>query len=81
VRIAVQSKGPSPMLPAWLDFWMQPSRAAWQRGLKAGMSPLLLPPQERGLPGRRAGNGAGASGLEDGSQARCSPLSFTSCSD
>ena len=36
-------KGPSPLLPAWLDFWLQPSRAAWSRGLKSGASPLLLP--------------------------------------
>ena len=38
-------EGPSPLLPAWLDFWLQPSRAAWSRGLKSGASPLLLPPQ------------------------------------
>ena len=41
---ATQMKGPSPLLPAWLDFWLQPSRAAWSRGLKSGASPLLLPP-------------------------------------
>ena len=35
--------GPSPLLPAWLDFWLQPSRAAWSRGLKSGASVLLLP--------------------------------------
>ena len=38
-------EGPSPLLPAWLDFWLQPSRAAWNRGLKSGVSPLLLPAQ------------------------------------
>ena len=41
-------RGPSPLLPAWLDFWLQPSRAAWNRGLKSGASPLLLP--SLGLP-------------------------------
>ena len=40
-----QMRGPSPLLPAWLDFWLQPSRAAWNRGLKSGASPLLLPSQ------------------------------------
>lgn len=39
-----QMEGPSPLLPAWLDYWLQPSRAAWNRGLKSGASPLLLPP-------------------------------------
>ncbi|EIE23974.1 periplasmic binding protein-like II, partial [Coccomyxa subellipsoidea C-169] len=33
-------RGPSPLLPAWLDYWLQPSRAAWNRGLKSGASPL-----------------------------------------
>ena len=41
----LQMEGPSPLLPAWLDFWLQPSRAAWNRGLKSGASPLLLPPR------------------------------------
>ena len=36
-------QGPSPLLPAWLNYWLQPARAAWSRGLKAGASPLLLP--------------------------------------
>ena len=36
-------QGPSPLLPAWLSYWLQPARAAWNRGLKAGASPLLLP--------------------------------------
>ncbi|CAL8462508.1 g2041 [Coccomyxa elongata] len=39
-------EGPSPLLPAWLVYWVQPSRAAWNRGLKSGASPLLLPPSE-----------------------------------
>jgi hypothetical protein len=43
MRGAVQMEGPSPLLPAWLDFWLQPARAAWSRGLKSGASPLLLP--------------------------------------
>lgn len=43
--LLLQMEGPSPLLPAWLDFWLQPSRAAWNRGLKSGASPLLLPPQ------------------------------------
>lgn len=43
--VLLQMEGPSPLLPAWLDFWLQPSRAAWSRGLKSGASPLLLPPQ------------------------------------
>ena len=43
--VVLQMEGPSPLLPAWLDFWLQPSRAAWNRGLKSGASPLLLPPQ------------------------------------
>ena len=44
--VLLQMEGPSPLLPAWLDFWLQPSRAAWNRGLKSGASPLLLPPQD-----------------------------------
>ena len=43
--VLLQMEGPSPLLPAWLAFWLQPSRAAWNRGLKHGASPLLLPPQ------------------------------------
>ena len=39
-----QMEGPSPLLAAWMDYWLQPSRAAWNRGLKSGASPLLLPP-------------------------------------
>ncbi len=52
------------MLPAWLDFWTQPSRAAWQRGLKSGMSPLLLPPEGK----RAAGGFSSESRLEDSGQ-------------
>lgn len=39
-----QQKGPSPILPAWLEFGLQPERAVGLPGLKTGASPLLLPP-------------------------------------
>jgi hypothetical protein len=38
-----QGAGPSPLLPAWLEFGLQPARAERRRGLLAGASPLLLP--------------------------------------
>ena len=41
--IEAQGRGPSPLLPAWLEFGLQPARAERHRGLLAGASPLLLP--------------------------------------
>lgn len=35
--------GPSPLLPSWLEFTLQPGRIASLPGLKTGASPLLLP--------------------------------------
>ncbi|KAK9817763.1 hypothetical protein WJX72_001828 [[Myrmecia] bisecta] len=36
-------QGPSPTLPLWLEFGLQPMRALSTRGLDRGTSPLLLP--------------------------------------
>lgn len=39
-----KESGPSPLLPLWLDYSLQPSRAAPSKGLTSGgASPLLLP--------------------------------------
>ncbi|DBA92866.1 TPA: hypothetical protein ACH3X1_003039 [Trebouxia sp. C0004] len=36
-------QGPSPLLPAWFEFGLQPSRMQPSRGLQLGASPLQLP--------------------------------------
>ncbi|KAK9843320.1 hypothetical protein WJX74_010303 [Apatococcus lobatus] len=38
-----QGRGPSPLLPAWLEHGLQPQRAQRSKGLDHGASPLLLP--------------------------------------
>ncbi len=38
-----QMQGPSPLLPAWFEFALQPSRMQPSRGLQLGASPLQLP--------------------------------------
>ena len=56
--VQAQGRGPSPLLPAWLDFGLQPARAERHRGLLAGASPLLLPeapPRTPPAPRPRAG--------------------------
>ena len=35
--------GPSPLLPAWMLYGLEPTRASRKRGLQGGASPLLLP--------------------------------------
>jgi len=40
-----QMQGPSPLLPAWFEFALQPSRMQPSRGLQLGASPLQLPGQ------------------------------------
>ncbi|MEW5310112.1 MAG: hypothetical protein WDW38_001941 [Sanguina aurantia] len=51
-----QDKGPSPILPAWLEFGMQPERAITLPGLKTGASPLLLPPAAAAAAAAAAGS-------------------------
>lgn len=36
-------QGPSPLLPAWLEFGLMPSRVQHSRGLQQGAAPLQLP--------------------------------------
>ena len=38
-----QMQGPSPLLPAWFEFGLMPSRAQHSRGLQLGATPLQLP--------------------------------------
>ena len=38
-----QMQGPSPLLPAWFEFGLMPSRVQPSRGLHLGGSPLQLP--------------------------------------
>ena len=38
-----KGKGPSPLLPVWLDFCLQPQRMQAHRGLQQGAAPRLLP--------------------------------------
>lgn len=38
-----QMQGPSPLLPAWFEFGLMPSRAQHGRGLQLGATPLQLP--------------------------------------
>lgn len=40
---ALSGDGPSPLLPVWLDFCLQPQRLAAHRGLRQGAAPCLLP--------------------------------------
>lgn len=54
-----QDKGPSPILPAWLEFGMQPERAITLPGLKTGASPLLLPPAAAAAAAAAAGSSTG----------------------
>ncbi len=36
-------QGPSPLLPAWFEFGLMPSRVQQSRGMQLGASPLQLP--------------------------------------
>ncbi|CAD7698958.1 unnamed protein product [Ostreobium quekettii] len=56
---------PSPLIPAWLDFILSPSRSVTTTGLKSGLSPLLLPDTgAEGAPGQACGSGMnGTEGL------------------
>ncbi|KAK9866488.1 hypothetical protein WJX84_005441 [Apatococcus fuscideae] len=47
-------RGPSPLLPAWLEHGLQPQRAQRSKGLDQGASPLLLPGAASVLPHGRA---------------------------
>ena len=45
-----QMQGPSPLLPAWFEFGLMPSRAQHGRGLQLGATPLQLPGRSSGSP-------------------------------
>uniref|UniRef100_A0A7S0RPJ7 Uncharacterized protein n=1 Tax=Chlamydomonas leiostraca TaxID=1034604 RepID=A0A7S0RPJ7_9CHLO len=47
-------RGPSPLLPSWLEFGLAPARVASLPGLKTGASPILLPDAPLTTPTGRA---------------------------
>ena len=60
--------GPSPLVPTWLEFGLQPKRVTAKRGLTIGASPLMLPATlpEESQPKQQADHGASESELVNG---------------
>lgn len=55
-RAAAPQLGPSPLLPSWLEFGLQPARVPSRPGLKTGASPLLLPEPDAAAARTEAGS-------------------------
>ena len=51
-------QGPSPLLPAWLEFGLMPSRVQHSRGLQQGAAPLQLPESVTTMSEMQAGTDA-----------------------
>ena len=63
-----QGVGPSPLVPTWLEFGLQPKRVTAKRGLTIGASPLMLPATlpEGSQSQQQADHGASKSELVNG---------------